>query len=59
MYFHFSYEAYLDPHKADMEWQNHLNWIEKNIIGRPQASDIYSTEELEKMGMVGIYAPAP
>lgn len=26
------------------------------IIGRPKAMSIYSVEELEKMGMVGLYA---
>ena len=56
MYLNLSFEAWKDTSKADFEWQNHLEWIAKNQIGRPMATDKYTVEELEKMGMVGIYA---
>ena len=39
----------------DREWQRHLDWINKNVIGRPKATKKYTVEELEEMGMVGIY----
>lgn len=56
MYFTLSVEASLGIRRADFEWQNHLDWIAKNSIGKPKATDAYSVEDLEKMGMVGIYS---
>lgn len=38
------------------EWRHHLEWIDRNVIGRPKATEKYTVEELEKMGMIGIYA---
>lgn len=56
-YFVTSYEGWRDPGKGEWEWQQHLNWIAQNRVGRPMASDSYTTEQLEEMGMVGIYSP--
>lgn len=44
------------PEAMKEEWQCHLEWINQNQIGRPQANEKYSVEEFEKMGMIGIYA---
>lgn len=38
-------------------WRQHLEWINRNVIGRPQATETYTVEQLEAMGMIGIYAP--
>lgn len=40
----------------DIEWQHHLDWINQNVIGQPQATKWYTVEQLEKMGMIGIYS---
>lgn len=45
------------PEAMHEAWLNHLRWINSNVIGPPKATDYYSVEELEAMGMVGIYAP--
>lgn len=29
------------------------------IVGRPQATERYTVEELQAMGLIGIYAPDP
>lgn len=55
-YFRYPNEAAQDPGLAGLEWRNWLNWIAKNHIGRPVATDKYSVEELERMGMVGVYS---
>lgn len=39
-------------------WQDHLEWIEHNVIGPPKATAVYSQAQLEDLGMIGIYAPA-
>lgn len=39
----------------EREWQRHLDWVNRNIIGLPQATDKYTVEELVKMNIVGIY----
>ena len=36
-------------------WRRHQNWLNTKIIGRPQATAVYSVERLEEMGMVGVY----
>lgn len=41
-----------------MEWQYHLDWINENVIGPPKGTDHYTVEQLEEMGMIGIYAAA-
>lgn len=32
-------------------------WLKGKVIGRPQASFKYTVEQLEAMGMVGVYDP--
>lgn len=34
----------------------HLDWLKDKYIGKPKATAKYSTRQLRKMGMVGIYA---
>lgn len=55
-YFTHNKEAFLDSELADLEWQYYLDWVEKNEIGRPSPTEHYTVEELENMGMVGIYS---
>lgn len=40
----------------NQEWQAHLEWVRQNIVGKPQATEHYTSEQLEQMGMVGIYS---
>lgn len=56
MSFACSYEAYRDKSRADVEWQSHLDWIAKNIVGKPLATKNHTAAELENMGYVGVYA---
>lgn len=51
-----SYQSFLDPKLADHEWEMYLKWINSNIKGRPRATKEYTTEQLEGMGMIGVYA---
>jgi len=44
------------PRARDEEWDRHMEWINANVIGDPQATEKYSVEELKKMNLVGIYA---
>ena len=39
----------------EQAWSHHLYWLKDKILGRPQESDFYTTEQLESMGMVGVY----
>lgn len=41
------------------EWAEHLRWIREHVTGRPKASRYYTVEQLEKMGMIGVYAEEP
>lgn len=34
-------------------------WLEGKVLGKPKATDTYTVEDLEGMGMVGVYAPDP
>lgn len=51
-----------DPLKPDAQarlgkqWKRHLDWHSEHIVGRPKATERYTTEQLEVMGMIGIYA---
>lgn len=54
-YFNTSYEGHIDLQIGDFEWQEHLKWINENIIGEPMPSDTYTVEQLKEMGMIGIY----
>lgn len=38
-------------------WQHHIEWLKGKVITRPKATDKYTIEELEAMGMVGVYDP--
>ena len=38
------------------EWQHHLDWVNQNVIGEPQATEFYTVEQLKDMGMVGVYS---
>lgn len=40
----------------DDQWQAHLEFIEANIIGLPQAMEHCTLEQQLKSGLVGIYA---
>lgn len=44
-------------------WLRHLEWLKDKVIGEPQATKAYTTEQLKEMGLVGVYArggdPAP
>ena len=44
------------PEAIQRAWQRHLDWINQNVIGPPQATKTYTQAELEEMGMIGIYA---
>jgi len=37
------------------EWQEHLNWINQNLLGEPKATKTYTSKELALQGMVGLY----
>ena len=45
------------PEDCHEDWLRHLEWINRNVIGRPKATEAYTVEQLEAMGMIGIYAP--
>lgn len=55
MHFHHSDKAFFDEKLADLEWKNHLVWVNRNTIGRPQATKKYTVEQLEIKGYVGVY----
>lgn len=40
----------------DQAWSNHLEWLKDKIILEPKATDTYTVEQLEEMGMVGVYS---
>ena len=40
----------------DVEWERHLAWIGRNVIGPPKATGKYSQEQLEAHSLIGIYA---
>lgn len=58
-YLRLSYHDWLDPQGHDRAWKRHMEWIDAGVIGRPEATDTYTVEQLEAMGMVGIYAKDP
>lgn len=39
------------------QWVKHLAWVNRNITDRPKATEAYTVEQLEAMGMIGIYHP--
>jgi hypothetical protein len=53
-----SSEAMMNGPKAEEEeWQHHLAWVQRNVIGPPKACEAGTSEELAAQGIVGIYAP--
>lgn len=40
-------------------WRSHLRWLDGKIIGDPQPSDRYTTEQLKAMNIVGVYKSIP
>lgn len=44
-----------DPTEQDIEWGFHLHWLKTKRFGRPAATEHCSVEQLEAMGMVGVY----
>lgn len=53
----YSYEAHRNPTLMRQEWEQHLDWIGRNIIGPPKTTETFSAQQLSKMGMIGIYSP--
>lgn len=39
----------------ELEWNQHMVWAGKYTIGRPQAAEKYTVEQLEEMGLIGLY----
>lgn len=57
MMFSHSYNAFICGEGAmDKEWQHYVEWIDRNVIGPPKATESYTVAQLEEMGMIGIYA---
>ena len=40
-------------------WIRNKQWLSDKILGKPQATDFHSVEELEQMGYVGVYKASP
>lgn len=56
MYMTYSLHAWdSGPAAMQEEWERHLEYVSKNIVGLPKKTDHYSQRELIKMGIVGIY----
>jgi hypothetical protein len=51
-----SFDEASDPQGRERAWQRHLEWLADKVVGRPQASGTYTVEELEVMGLVGVYS---
>lgn len=50
-----SFEDMYDREGRERAWQRHLDYLSDKFISRPQATTTYTVEELEAMGMVGVY----
>jgi hypothetical protein len=44
------------PDARRAEWNQHLAWIHRHVIGPPKPTPHYTVEELRKIGFVGLYA---
>jgi len=56
-HFIYSLDTYNSGRAAmNTEWQQHLDWINKNVIGPPKATEKYTRQILEANDLVGIYA---
>lgn len=40
---------------TDEDWEKHLDWIDKNVIGPPRATASHTVKQLEDCNMIGIY----
>lgn len=57
LYLALSYDEWRGgPQERDRAWARHMEWVNANVIGPPKATDAYTVEQLQKMGMVGLYA---
>ena len=41
--------------RNDKEWKKHLKYIAKHTKGKPKASKVYTTVQLESMNIIGLY----
>ncbi len=58
MYYGHSFHAFMSgSEEMEKEWRQYLEWVRKNVIGPPKETKKYTSEELSKMGMVGVYSP--
>ena len=55
----YSNHAMMEPRLKAYEWKQHMDRYLANLTGPPKATDHYTVEELEKMGMVGLYRREP
>ena len=53
----YSPESFGNIEQQMREWHQHLKYVKENRIGRPKATSIYSVEELEAKGYMGLYKP--
>lgn len=49
------YVATFIGQSREQAWEMHQRWLAGKLIGKPQATAFYSVEELEEMGIVGVY----
>jgi len=42
---------------TEVAWEYYKNWLKGKVIGRPQPSATRTVEELEELGLVGVYDP--
>lgn len=50
------YEASINEvQRRNDEWNAHLDWYLSHLTGPPKASEAHTVEQLEAMGMVGVY----
>jgi len=42
-------------HELEIYKPENQSWLKGKTIGRPKASDVFTVEEMEKAGYVGIY----
>ena len=52
---YYSYSTFATPEQREYEWQSHLKWIQSFKIGLPKETLHYTTEQLFRMYMVGLY----
>jgi len=50
-----SFEDWQDPNGRERAWKYHLDYLKGKIIGDPQATDVYTVDQLKEMQLVGVY----